>query len=582
MKKLKLILKEYNYFIILFCVMTIALIFICLSPLILHISDSLVFQLGQESYIAYLANDPDEQNESKENGTDENVKENVSQNEGKKKHYYLFLPSYAKLSELRFSGLFQDFYNKSLAEKLKSDSSLSQYEFQRDYDCIWNGEEIIFTIMKSENLPAMYITTDSNEYKKMWEDKNHCESGHLRIIDENGELLENETIEALHTRGNYSFSSYFKKPYSLKLASSASLLGLGKGDNYCLLSNASDPSMLRNHLARKMEKEMGLRFDNIGKFLDLYMNGEYQGCYYLVEKIEISPERIDISNLEEEMKLIYKKTNTEAIENYELADFRFKAKVFDQIPADISGGYLLEREFFDRYKLEYPSIGSSFITDEEECFILKSPELCSVEQIQYLLSYFNELEEAILSKEGICQKTGKSYDEYIDVHSFAIKYLVEEFTKNYDAAVSSSYYYKDSDLTTGKVYAGPAWDFDMSMGNYLDWMDFPEEGAKGISEITHHELASPWFHALCQKEEQQKLIQSYYREAFEPYLKRLLEKELREEWNSLIPSQKMNHIRWQSDICNWKYPLTEKQIFDELYLFIKDRKTLFDKEFLIY
>ena len=45
----------------------------------------------------------------------------------------------------------------------------------------------------------------------------------------------------------------------------------------------------------------------------------------------------------------------------------------------------------------------------------------------------------------------KSYQDYIDVDSFVKKYLTEEVSKNYDAGVSSSYFFKDSDLNGGKL-----------------------------------------------------------------------------------------------------------------------------------
>lgn len=51
--------------------------------------------------------------------------------------------------------------------------------------------------------------------------------------------------------------------------------------------------------------------------------------------------------------------------------------------------------------------------------------------------------------------------EKIDTSSFAKYYLLNEYFKTFDFSVTSVFfYYKD-----GKFYAGPPWDYDLSMGN---------------------------------------------------------------------------------------------------------------------
>lgn len=57
--------------------------------------------------------------------------------------------------------------------------------------------------------------------------------------------------------------------------------------------------------------------------------------------------------------------------------------------------------------------------------------------------------------------TRAQIEEKIDVESFARFCLLNEFVKTIDFDYSSVFfYYKD-----GKLYAGPAWDYDLSMGN---------------------------------------------------------------------------------------------------------------------
>ena len=113
--------------------------------------------------------------------------------------------------------------------------------------------------------------------------------------------------------------------------------------------------------------------------------------------------------------------------------------------------------------------------------------------------------------------------KYIDRNSFVKKYLVEEVSKNYDAGVSSSFYYKDRDTNGGRLCAAPGWDYDMSLGNYVEWMKEFSADPTGISELAFHTYASPWHTALYQKEDFYALVVSNYWQYLEPFLQQLLE-----------------------------------------------------------
>ncbi|MBR5579589.1 MAG: hypothetical protein IKW28_11445, partial [Lachnospiraceae bacterium] len=136
------------------------------------------------------------------------------------------------------------------------------------------------------------------------------------------------------------------------------------------------------------------------------------------------------------MDLIYTYNNYQAEEIYETPVA--KARIMSVALEDITGGYLLEREYADRYFHEYEQMGSGFITDGKEHFVVKNPSYCSEEQIEYIRSFVNQAEAAILDSCGRNPQTQKSYKDYIDMESFVKKYLTEEVSKNYDGGVSSS------------------------------------------------------------------------------------------------------------------------------------------------
>ena len=75
-------------------------------------------------------------------------------------------------------------------------------------------------------------------------------------------------------------------------------------------------------------------------------------------------------------------------------------------------------------------------------------------------------ENAIWSSDGIDDATGKHYYEYVDLTSLALKYMINEFSKNYDGNASSEFFYKPEDSISTLVYAGPVWDMDNSYGDF--------------------------------------------------------------------------------------------------------------------
>ncbi len=499
---------------------------------------------------------------------------------GEEDSYYLFLPSYIAVEEMQLTSYSVEFEIVEKNRRIQNKDYLTDIALNERMLCrsLSTGKEFFLEVMRSENLPTLFMETDSGSMEAIWLDKEVEENGKLRIYDVNGNAVFNGGLSSIKARGNYSFTNYAKKPFSIKIKEGAALLGLHAGQEYALLANASDPTLIRNDIARRMEAALQTEYTNIGQFVDLYVNGDYLGNYYLCEKIEIGQERIAVSNLEEQMNQLYQKSNYDSCDNYE-TDTK-KAKYMDVNPKDISGGYLVEREFADRYKAEYGENASIFVTSANEHFIVKSPKYCSDEQIDYLEDYFNEAETAILEKDGIHPVTEKSYTEYIDVDSFIKKYLVEEVTKNYDAGISSCYFYKDSDLIDGRLKAAPIWDCDMSFGNYLEWMEYFSKDPAGISRLSLHVHASSWYQALYEKEECYDKIRAYYIEYVSPYLEKLVTESITVYKEELNASAAMNEIRWKQDFDNNIYYVNRDTSFRQLQEFVTKRKTFLDSAWI--
>ena len=508
------------------------------------------------------------------------IEENIIKTWKKDKIQYLFLPSYVKEEEVFLASFSPEFYVLEEGETIQKEESIKGLPQEKKLLCqtVESKEHFTLYILQSSNLATMHLYTNNHDLDKIKEDKEYGVAGSIQTIDQDGEHSRKIGVKEIRGRGNTSFAGYEKKPYSLTLKEEESILGLPAGEKYALLSNASDPSLIRNDLVRRMEEELNLRGAHRGRFVDLYIDGLYEGNYYLCDDIEVGTERVNIENMEEAMDLVYTTSNYEAEPLYETE--KAKARRLDISLVDMTGGYLMEREYSQRFFHEYEKIKSGFITQQQEHFVVKSPSYCSVEQIEYLRSYINEAEEAILDPRGINEDTKKSYTDYIDIHSFVKKYLAEEVSKNYDGGVSSSYFYKDSDKKDGKLYAAYGWDYDMSLGNYVEWMEEFSSNPEGISKLSHHTYSSPWYENLYEKEEFYQLVKEYYADKVSPFLGYLVEVGLNEYERWLYDSAIMNEIRWKEELLKNPYFVNREKTFSDLTDFIEKRKKYLDQEWI--
>lgn len=220
--------------------------------------------------------------------------------------------------------------------------------------------------------------------------------------------------------------------------------------------------MIRNQLAYDYAYNIGIDTTSPTRQINLYLNGEYAGLYMITEKVDIGENRIDIYDLEGKTEEL----NSKDLDEYPLGGFQnsqmrgtIKYSAIPNNPDDITGGYLLELEKIYRYTDEV----SGFVTDNGQAVVVKTPEYASKEQVQYISSYYQSFEDALYSPTGY-NSEGKHYSYYIDTEALAKMYIMLEFTANFDGCSSSFFLWKD---IGGKLTAGPAWDFDLSLGKGL-------------------------------------------------------------------------------------------------------------------
>lgn len=164
-------------------------------------------------------------------------------------------------------------------------------------------------VTPAEALPSMVVSTTN---LVPITSKEVYLTGTYRITDTDGKLASEGALE-IRGRGNTTWTMP-KKPYRLKLGTSSSLLGMPASKHWVLLANYSDKTLARNDVTFEFSRLVGLEWTPRSQYVDLTVNGEYQGIYQLVEHVRIAPERVNIPEL----------------------------KVSDTTASAVSGGYLME------------------------------------------------------------------------------------------------------------------------------------------------------------------------------------------------------------------------------------------------
>jgi len=221
-----------------------------------------------------------------------------------------------------------------------------------------------------------------------------------------------------------------------------SLLGMPEEEDWVLHGPFSDKSLMRNKLIYDLSRDMGM-YASRTEFVELTINGSYQGLYVFMEKLKRDDERINISTLNPD----------------------------ENSGEDLTGGYIIkiDKVNFDNGESysDFSSFTSAvpppnatqgqtirFLYDEPE------PEDITTEQKTYISNYMAQFETALGSTTFSDPDTG--YAAHIDVASFIDFFLLNELSNNVDGYRLSTFMYKDKNE---KLKMGPIWDFNLAFGN---------------------------------------------------------------------------------------------------------------------
>jgi hypothetical protein len=215
-------------------------------------------------------------------------------------------------------------------------------------------------------------------------------------------------------RGNATWN-YPKKPYHMKLDTKSEILRMSTDKDWVLLAEYCDKSMLRDTYAFELSKLMNMPWTPRGHHVEVFLNGSYNGTYYLCEHVKVAKSRANIDD----------------------------------------DGYLIEN---DNYWYQEPL---RFTTGRGLHFTFKYPDTDDMVEgdgnYNFIRNFMNDFESALFSDRFTDPDIG--YRKYIDVESFAKWYLLQETLGNIEPNL---YYALKS--RSGKLEMYPAWDFEWSLG----------------------------------------------------------------------------------------------------------------------
>jgi hypothetical protein len=258
-----------------------------------------------------------------------------------------------------------------------------------------------------------------------------------------------------------SSAGYPQRPYAVETRTpdgannNVSLLGWPAENDWVLLSNYNDRSLMRNQLAFELFSEMG-EYAPRTHLCEVLVDSVYKGIYLLGESIKRDNGRVHIAKL----------------------------TPLDNTGDQLTGGYILGQDYWNSQNsfqsnyspIDHPEFDVHFL------YRYPRPADITIPQRAYIASFVDSLETALYSSSFGDPITG--YRQFLDVSSFINYFLVNEVSRNNDGFKKSVYFHKDRNSNGGKLKAGPVWDFDWA------WKDLAS------CEIFSNTDGSGWAHHI--------------------------------------------------------------------------------------
>jgi hypothetical protein len=306
----------------------------------------------------------------------------------------------------------------------------------------------------SSNLPIFHINTNGQTIP----DEPKINATMQIISNGPGEInrptdlpTDYDGIIGVEIRGAYS-STFPQKPYGIETRDDAGnnlnvpLLGMPKENDWALITNYNEKSLVRTTLAFDLYRKMGYYVPR-ARLCEVLVNDVYQGIYVFSETIKRDSNRVNVSKLRPE----------------------------ENSGDDLTGGYIIKIDYYSEADSWLSNFAPPGHPEQDVHFVYHYPkaDIVTVEQKSYIQDFIDNTQTALFGDNFYDPLVG--YQKYIDVDSFIDYFILSEVSKNVDGYKKSRYFYKDKNSKGGLLYAGPIWDFDWAWKNIGEWA--PTDGS---------------------------------------------------------------------------------------------------------
>ena len=290
--------------------------------------------------------------------------------------------------------------------------------------CLWASLSM-HAASYSGTLPVLHIQTENNAPIVSKDDYINATYYLDAMGQENIESIGSATAPLtmeIKGRGNYTWKGFDKKPYRLKLTDKQPLLGMTKSKHFALLAHADDSKgFMRNAIGFELARLIGMTWTPMAKPVEVVLNGDYIGLYFLTETIRVDKDRVNIVEQEDD----------------------------ETDPSKVTGGWLVE---IDNYN-EDPHVTIKEGGEHTMWITYKTPEVLSSAQEDFLMNEMRRIDQLVYG-----DKNSDKLWEVLDIDALARFYIVQELTDNYESFHGSCYLYRE--MGDGEKWKfGPAWDF---------------------------------------------------------------------------------------------------------------------------
>ncbi len=336
-------------------------------------------------------------------------------------YIHLYLPD--NVSEKSVVLYFRDIDGNYLARK---EYDFSQKVMIGPWEIILERHNLPILYFDSDD-PSIYTTMNASETKDVIcpgnmhicvSKEDTRENGWVREYLGIGSSKTGLTAASLQGRGVSSWSFCdSKKSYSLRLDKPQDLLGMGSNKNWNLIGSAFDVSLLKNMAFNHLSRDIGIKYQPNMQYVNLYVDGNYQGVYILTTKVTVDKNRVALNKGD----YFYQKFSTNQDQ-----PFAYNSTTWYDDGQDTPVAELL-----------YPENASA---DE----LLNASEVFQ--------TFINTVEDP----------DSPNLSTVCDIKALARYYWIQEVSMNFDGWERCVYmYYTKGD---GRMHVGPVWDMDLTLG----------------------------------------------------------------------------------------------------------------------